>query len=197
MYPYVHPVSFYHGKKWDIPSLFYLPHACMYVRMHVSLCSSRPIVPWEKMGHTQSVPFTTCMHVCMYPYGHPVPLYHGKEWDVPRSVPFTTCMYVCMHPYVHHVPLYHGDIPSLSHLSHACMYPSCPIVPWKRMRCTSVCPIYHVHVCMNVCPSCPIVPWKRMAVVYCGKEYVWFWLLCMLPLFPGSRIPSTYFSVQD
>ena len=83
------------------------------------------------------------MHVCMYPYAHPVPLYRGKEWNVSRSVPFTMCMYVCIY---------------------VSLCPFRPIVPWERMGCIPVCPIYHMHVCMYVslCHSCPIVPWDKM-----------------------------------
>ena len=167
-YIYVHPVPLYHGRVGHIPVC---PIYHMYVC--VSLCPSRPSVPWESGTHpspshiphvcvciltsipyhctmgewdtSQCVPYTICM--CVYPYVHPVPPYHGRvghipvcpiylphvcvciltsilyhrtmgEWDTSRFVPYTTCMCVSLRPYRTSVPWESGTYPSPSHIPH-------------------------------------------------------------------------------
>ena len=191
VYPYVHPVPVYHGRVGYIPvrPIYHILYVCILT----SIPYQRTMGEWDT---SQSVPYTTCM--CVYPYVHPVPAYHGRvghipvcpiyhilyvciltsipyqrtmgEWDTSQSVPYTTCM--CVYPYVHPVPAYHG-----------------------RVGHIPVCPIYHMYVCVSLRPSRPSVPWE--SGTHPSLSHIPHACVCILTSIPYQRTMGEWDTSQS
>ena len=121
------------------PSPSHIPH--VYVCILMSILSQRTMREWDT---SQSIPYTTCM--CVYPYVHPIPSYHGRVGHIPVCPIYHMYMCVSLCPSCPSVPWESGTHPSPSHIPHVsgCVYPYVHPVPVYHGRVSHI-PVYPIH----------------------------------------------------